>query len=87
MRSPAHSAPPPSLARRCDVYVTCEPCIMCAAALSLIGVRHVYFGCRNDKFGGCGTVLSSEETACSPCGCARAAAAAAAGSNVARTLS
>lgn len=54
------------------MYVTCEPCIMCAAALSVIGVRHVYFGCRNDKFGGCGTVLSVEQTACSPCGCARA---------------
>lgn len=52
---------------------------MCAAALSLVGVRHVFFGCRNDKFGGCGTVLSAEETACGPCGCAREVAGAARG--------
>lgn len=41
-----------------DVYVTVEPCIMCAAALILVGVKKVYFGCKNDKFGGCGSVLS-----------------------------
>lgn len=23
--------------RECDLYVTCEPCIMCGAALSLLG--------------------------------------------------
>jgi tRNA-specific adenosine deaminase 2 len=26
----------------CDLYVTCEPCIMCAAALSKLGIRKVY---------------------------------------------
>jgi tRNA(Arg) A34 adenosine deaminase TadA len=41
---------------RVDVYVTVEPCIMCAWALKLVGIRHVYFGCRNDRFGGCGSV-------------------------------
>ncbi|KAK9146472.1 hypothetical protein Sjap_006375 [Stephania japonica] len=43
---------------QCDLYVTCEPCIMCAAALSILGIRSVYFGCANEKFGGCGSVLS-----------------------------
>jgi len=38
--------------------VTCEPCIMCAAALSLVFINKVVFGCRNDRFGGCGSVLS-----------------------------
>ncbi|MCL7043728.1 hypothetical protein MKW94_020606 [Papaver nudicaule] len=43
---------------RCDLYVTCEPCIMCAAALSTLGIKAVYYGCANDKFGGCGSILS-----------------------------
>ena len=43
---------------RCDLYVTCEPCIMCASALAQVGIRRVVFGCRNDKFGGCGSILS-----------------------------
>lgn len=41
-----------------DVYVNCEPCVMCAAALSNLGsVRSVFYGCSNPRFGGCGTVL------------------------------
>ncbi|XP_026663999.1 tRNA-specific adenosine deaminase TAD2 [Phoenix dactylifera] len=43
---------------RCDLYVTCEPCIMCATALSILGIREVFYGCANDKFGGCGSILS-----------------------------
>lgn len=46
-----------------DVYVTVEPCIMCAAALRQVGVRSVVYGCANDKFGGCGSILSLH----SPC--------------------
>ena len=41
-----------------DLYVTVEPCIMCAQALAYMNVRHVYYGCGNDKFGGNGSVLS-----------------------------
>jgi tRNA-specific adenosine deaminase 2 len=41
-----------------DLYVTVEPCLMCASALRQVGIKHVYFGCKNDKFGGCGTVFS-----------------------------
>lgn len=40
------------------VYVTVEPCIMCARALRLLGIRAVYFGCSNLRFGGCGSVFS-----------------------------
>ncbi|XP_062215756.1 tRNA-specific adenosine deaminase TAD2-like isoform X2 [Phragmites australis] len=43
---------------RCDLYVTCEPCIMCAMALSILGIREVYYGCAIDKFGGCGLIMS-----------------------------
>ena len=46
---------------RCALYVTCEPCIMCASALSQLGIAKCYFGCRNDKFGGCGSILSLHE--------------------------
>jgi tRNA-specific adenosine deaminase 2 len=30
---------------------------MCAAALATIGIRRVVFGCKNDRFGGCGSLL------------------------------
>lgn len=43
---------------QCVVYVTVEPCIMCASALKQIGIAKIYFGCGNDRFGGNGTVLS-----------------------------
>eukprot|EP00978_Attheya_sp_CCMP212_P006264 scaffold14188_cov50-Attheya_sp.AAC.3 len=42
---------------QCDLYVTCEPCIMCAAALARVGIGRVFFGCRNDRFGGCGSLM------------------------------
>ncbi|XP_045477639.1 tRNA-specific adenosine deaminase 2-like isoform X2 [Harmonia axyridis] len=35
-----------------NVYVTVEPCIMCAAALYNLKVKSVIFGCKNDRFGG-----------------------------------
>lgn len=38
--------------RKVSVYVTVEPCIMCAAALFTFGIELVVFGCRNDRFGG-----------------------------------
>ncbi|TCD68929.1 tRNA(adenine34) deaminase [Steccherinum ochraceum] len=43
----------------CDttLYVTVEPCIMCASALRQLGIKEVYYGCGNDRFGGCGSVL------------------------------
>eukprot|EP01094_Clydonella_sp_ATCC50884_P007665 TRINITY_DN1688_c2_g1_i1.p1 TRINITY_DN1688_c2_g1~~TRINITY_DN1688_c2_g1_i1.p1 ORF type:complete len:202 (-),score=38.57 TRINITY_DN1688_c2_g1_i1:149-754(-) len=47
---------PKPLLHGCVLVVTVEPCIMCAAALLLLGIGHVYFGCRNPRFGGCGTV-------------------------------
>jgi len=39
------------------LYVTVEPCIMCASALRQIGIKDVFYGCANDRFGGCGSVL------------------------------
>ena len=39
------------------VYVNVEPCIMCASALIQLEIPLVYFGCKNERFGGCGSVL------------------------------
>lgn len=35
----------------CDLYVTLEPCAMCAAAISLARVRRLYFGAYDPKGG------------------------------------
>jgi tRNA(adenine34) deaminase len=35
------------------VYVTCEPCIMCAGALLQARVARVVYGCRDPKAGAC----------------------------------
>ena len=49
---------PQSVLRDTDLYVTVEPCIMCASALRQYGIRSVYFGCLNDRFGGTGGVMT-----------------------------
>ena len=36
----------------CDLYVTLEPCPMCAAAISLARIRRLYFGAYDPKAGG-----------------------------------
>lgn len=36
----------------CDLYVTLEPCAMCAAALSFARIRRLYFGAYDPKGGG-----------------------------------
>lgn len=35
-----------------DLYVTLEPCAMCAAAIALFRIRRVYFGAPDPKGGG-----------------------------------
>lgn len=35
----------------CDVYVTLEPCAMCAAAMSFARIRRLYFGAADPKGG------------------------------------
>jgi tRNA(Arg) A34 adenosine deaminase TadA len=36
----------------CDLYVTLEPCAMCAAAVSLARIRRLYFAAEDIKGGG-----------------------------------
>lgn len=40
-----------------ELYVTVEPCIMCAAMLQQNRIGHVFYGCSNPRFGGNGGVL------------------------------
>lgn len=40
------------------VFVTVEPCIMCTRALRLLGICNIFYGCNNERFGGCSSVLS-----------------------------
>ena len=49
---------PTSIFQKTDLYVTVEPCIMCASALRQLRIRAVYYGCANDRFGGTGGVMS-----------------------------
>ena len=42
----------------CDMYVTLEPCSMCAGALIQSRIRKVYIGTMDEKTGSCGSVLN-----------------------------
>jgi tRNA(adenine34) deaminase len=42
----------------CDLYVTKEPCIMCAGALVHVRMRRVVFGCSDLRSGGAGGLLN-----------------------------
>ena len=44
------------------LYVNVEPCIMCAAALRALPLARLVYGCRNERFGGCGSVLAALPT-------------------------
>ncbi|PRT56086.1 tRNA-specific adenosine deaminase subunit tad2 [Wickerhamiella sorbophila] len=52
---------PPEILKETTLYVTVEPCIMCASALRQLEIKVVYFGAANDRFGGCGSVLSANK--------------------------
>mgnify|MGYP001180492241 CR=1 FL=1 len=41
----------------CDLYVTLEPCPMCAGAIINSRIRSVYFGAYDPKGGACGSVI------------------------------
>lgn len=36
----------------CDIYVSLEPCAMCATAISFARMRHIYFAATDEKGGG-----------------------------------
>lgn len=37
----------------CDLYVTLEPCTMCAGAIALARIRRIYYGAADEKTGAC----------------------------------
>lgn len=41
----------------CDMYVTLEPCAMCAGAIVHARIRNLYIGTEDPKTGACGSVL------------------------------
>ena len=41
-----------------SLYVTIEPCSMCAGALVLARIRNLYFGASDSKTGACGSVVN-----------------------------
>lgn len=47
----------------CTVYVTLEPCAMCAGALVLARVSRLVFGARDPKMGACGSLRNIVEDA------------------------
>lgn len=42
----------------CNMYVTCEPCSMCAGAMVWARIKKVYIGTMDPKGGACGSVLN-----------------------------
>ena len=42
----------------CAIYVTVEPCSMCAGALVLARIKRIYFGAADLKTGACGSVVN-----------------------------
>ena len=41
-----------------SLYVTIEPCSMCAGALVLARIKNIYFGAHDPKTGACGSILN-----------------------------
>jgi len=41
-----------------SIYVTIEPCSMCAGALMLSHIKNLYFGAKDPKTGACGSVVN-----------------------------
>ncbi len=42
----------------CIMYVTLEPCLMCAGAIIQSRISELYFGAYDHKFGGCGSLIN-----------------------------
>jgi tRNA(adenine34) deaminase len=45
----------------CSIYVTLEPCIMCAGAMLASRIKDLYFSVFDPKFGACGSIYNLAE--------------------------
>lgn len=46
------------LLNNCDIFITVEPCVMCAGAILLSRVKNVYFAAFETKYGAAGSVYN-----------------------------
>ena len=37
---------------QCEIYITMEPCLMCSGAIVQSRINKIYYGIKNDSFGG-----------------------------------
>ncbi|MEN6585308.1 MAG: tRNA adenosine(34) deaminase TadA [Sulfuricella sp.] len=42
----------------CDLYVTLEPCTMCAGAIMHARIKRLYYGASDPKTGACGSIIN-----------------------------
>lgn len=42
----------------CDMYVTLEPCAMCAGAIVHARIRNLFIGTADPKTGACGSIMN-----------------------------
>lgn len=47
----------------CELYVTLEPCVMCAGAIVYARIKRVVYGAHDLRFGACGTALNIADNA------------------------
>lgn len=45
----------------CDLYVTLEPCPMCASLILQTRIKNIYFGAYDNKYGALGSVLDMRD--------------------------
>lgn len=42
----------------CDLFVSLEPCVMCAGAIMHARIRHLFYGANDPKTGACGSITN-----------------------------
>ena len=41
-----------------ELFVNMEPCIFCIGALRIMEIPKIYYGLKNERFGGCGSICN-----------------------------